>query len=234
MIGYLQAQAIIENSQVDFFEKKNSVHIKARRITKDEKIVKAYNVQAIAHMAQHPSVYLKSEELVFNTDSFEGKAYGNIDLIWGDLKAQTESLSLKVKERVLEGNVPIQAIYKTWTFHLPVFRYYHDRKTLSFEKGGEIKKGQFFLKAGAGVAYLNNRFVLSSGVRFVYGVYQMTSSIINCEISNDHVIEKAIAPTKTKVQSQDGKVSLEGRSALYHNDKIQMKDVKGIINFVTF
>ena len=47
MIGYLQAQAIIENSQVDFFEKKNSVHIKARRITKDEKIVKAYNVQVL-------------------------------------------------------------------------------------------------------------------------------------------------------------------------------------------
>lgn len=234
MIGYLKAQAIIENSQVEFFQQKNSVQIKAKKITKDEKIVKAYAVQATANIVQQPSIHLKSEQLIFNTDSFEGDAQGSIDLIWGDLKAQTESLILKVKERLLQGNVPIKATYKTWNFTLPMFRYCHDGKILSFEQGGEITNGYYFLKARAGTAYLSNRFELSSGVRLVYGEYQIESSKINCELSDDHMIKKAIAPTKTTVKSQDGKVLLEGKYALYQNDKVQMKNVTGVINSVTF
>ena len=216
----LWADAVIQNSVVEFYKKNISVKIRAKKIEKKE-LVDAYDVKAEIVVPPYQNATIQSKKLTFNPETFECKVLEESDLHWGDLHMKSSELLFRLKEHIVSSQVLSKAYYRQWVFDVSAFEYTHEKKTLTCDKGCTIidTRSHSKMMAQYAVAHLDKWFKLSKAIIFQNQDVEVYSEFMKCFLNEMNDIEKIDASKKLKLKTRDGKITVRGDRMVYQNNK---------------
>jgi len=215
----LFAESFVQNSVVEFFHKKIHVLIKAKRITKEEEEIEAYDVDADIKFPEFKTAHIKAAKLSFDPQKFECHALDDIKLVWDDVTVKSTNLIFKIKEYTAFSKVTQKGYYKAWTFVVPELLYEHAKRMLTFSKGCEIFDKEFELIADRGELQLDKWFQLSKNVTLKGDGFEVMSKYLKCYLGKNQQIEKVESPHKT-IFKADGGVVASGEQLVYEKGEV--------------